>query len=215
MVETVSDKSVLAKLAARVAKTDPMLENIYDRLGPPPLWGRPANLQTLVHIILEQQVSLASGRAALKKLKNACDGRINAKRLIELGPSGMRDQARLTRQKSSYIYALAEAVSNRDLVLKQLESLPDEQVRDQLTNIKGIGRWTSDVYLVMALKRADVLPLGDLALELEFAKLLKRKQRPTDQQLLRRAKRWQPYRAVAARMLWHSYLDRLGRHDEI
>ena len=202
-------------MCRELADRDPLLRRIHQRLGPAPLWGRSPGLATLVHIVLEQQVSLASGRAAFQKLKTSCGGRVSARRILDLGESGLREQARLTRQKARYVYDIAEASHSRKLVFRQLEKLPDDQARQKLMQIRGIGLWTSDVYLLMALKRADILPLGDLALEVELAKLCRLSGRPDNAWILRRANKWRPWRAAAARMIWHSYLDRLGRHDEI
>lgn len=213
--EVIENDRQLARMAAHLATTDHVLASIHERLGPPPLWGRKPGLATLVHIVLEQQVSLASGRAAFAKLKNACGGRVGAARIVQLGERGLRDKARLTRQKSRYVLAIAQANQARKLKFRSLESLPDEQVREQLMQIKGIGTWTSDIYLLMALRRADVMPLGDLALELEVAEQYGLADRPDNEALLKHAETWRPYRAAAARMLWHSYLDRLGRHNEI
>ena len=101
------------------------------------------------------------------------------------------------------------------LTRRSLDLLPYDQVREQLMEIKGIGKWTSDVYLLMAMCRADIFPLGDIALENEVAQLCRLNARPDNEWLLGRAERWRPYRAAAARMIWHSYLDRNGRHNEV
>lgn len=213
--KTIKDQQDLDRRARKLAASDREIAHIFERLGPPPFWRRPPGLATLVHIVLEQQVSLASGRAAFAKLKSCCGGRISTKRILELGEKRMHSQARLTRQKSKYVLAIAQANQSRALNFKQLESLPDDQVREQLMQVKGIGIWTADVYLLMALRRSDIMPLGDLALEIELAHMHQLPERPDNGWLIERAKSWRPNRAVAARMIWHSYLDRLGRHSEI
>ena len=212
--KTIKDRHELSKIARRLRSCDPVLASIFERLGAPPLWNRKPGLPTLVLIVLEQQVSLASGRASYAKLKRSCGNQVNAKRIIALGEKGLRDDARLTRQKACYIYELAMTCQQRKLNLMAIELLDDEQARQQLMMIKGIGLWTADVYLLAALCRIDILPMGDLALELEIAELCKLDERPSRQWLLKRAERWRPHRSTAARMIWHSYLDRLGRHDE-
>ncbi len=192
-----------------------MLRSIHNRLGPPPLWRRNPGLATLLQIVLEQQVSLASGRAAFQRLKACCQGRLTAGRLLAWEANDLRAAARLTRQKSEYVLAVAQAVDQRRLSLAGLKKLTDGEVRRQLTSIRGIGPWTADVYALMALRRSDILPPGDIALEYELATLTGLPSRPGRDWLIQRAESWRPCRAVAARMIWHSYLDRLGRHHEI
>jgi DNA-3-methyladenine glycosylase II len=205
----------LAEAAQIVARTDPILSELLNRLGPPPRWARPPGLASLLHIILEQQVSLASGRAAMRRLRASCRGRVSAKRICQLGPEGLIREARLTRQKAEYVYATAEACQTRSLKLGSLRAAPDEEIRAQLTAIRGIGPWTANIYMMMVLGRPDILPLGDLALAIELQILCRLKCRPNDVWIERRSRRWRPWRSVAVRMIWHSYLDRLGRHHEI
>ena len=211
----IKDEKDLARKAAILARRDPDLRAVHRRLGPPPLWRRTPSLATLLQIVLEQQVSLASGRAAFQRLKDCCQGRVRTDRLIALGAEGLRNSARLTRQKSNYILAIAEAVDRGTLKIAALKTLSDRDVRGRLTALKGIGPWTADVYLLMALRRCDILPPGDIALEKELSKLRGLNSPPDRNWLVQHAERWRPYRAVAARMIWHSYLDRLGRYHEI
>ena len=199
----IKDQSELDRIAEELADRDDVLGGIFERLGSPPLWARRPGLPTLIKIVLEQQVSLASGRAAYAKLANCCGGSVSAKRIIALGESGLREKA------------IAEAVRSRHLAIRTLGTMSDERVREKLMSIKGIGVWTSDVYLLMALSRSDILPLGDVALENEIAQLWQLNNRPDNEWILRQAENWRPFRAAAARMIWHSYLHRLGRYSEI
>lgn len=171
----------------------------------PPMWTRPNTLESLIHIILEQQVSLASALAALNKLKE---------RLTEITPAaflsltdGELKACYFSRQKIIYTRGLATALLEKKLDLAYLESLSDDEVRAILITLKGIGNWTIDVYLMFVLQRADIFPIGDLAAlnALRRVKLLP-KDTPKEH-LSAIAAGWQPYRSVAAMLLWHLYLS--------
>ena len=173
----------------------------------PPMWSRKPGLATLVHIILEQQVSLQSAAAVNDRIKAACDGRVGARKLQRLGESGLRDLG-VTRQKSHYITLLADAVQSRSLKLGTLSALSVEQVRNELMAQKGIGVWTTEVYLLMALLYRDAFPVGDLALIRELNNQLDAEM--NWEEVTTYAQRWQPNRAAACRILWLSYLARLS-----
>jgi DNA-3-methyladenine glycosylase II len=168
------------------------------------MWRRSAGFTTLVHIILEQQVSLKSAKAMLLRLQSAIDP-FTPERFVNLGESHLRGLG-VTRQKSAYLLHLSGSLLSGDLSLVRLSRLSDDEARQRLTQIKGIGSWSADVYLLMAMRRADIWPAGDLALAVAAQELLRLKRRPTPDELERIAERWRPYRAVAARMLWQHYL---------
>jgi DNA-3-methyladenine glycosylase II len=191
-----------------LAATDPALEASIERHGVPPLWAREPGYAGLVHLILEQQVSLASAQAAFDRLTTALGGTVAPTALLRLGDDELRAIG-FSRQKARYVRELATAVLD-GLVLAGLAALDDDEVRATLTSLKGVGRWTADVYLTMCLLRPDVWPHGDLALATSAQVVLGLTGRPTDEELIERASRWQPYRAVAARILWHDYLRRRG-----
>jgi DNA-3-methyladenine glycosylase II len=174
-------------------------------LGPPPLWARPEGFPTLLHIILEQQVSLASARAAFQRLLKAATP-LTPRRFLKLDDEALR-QAGFSRQKAAYGRALAEAVLQKDLDLSGLGSLDDGPARSALLCVKGIGPWTADIYLLMALLRPDVWPRGDRALVVAYHRLIGSRSVPSDDELAERAMAWKPWRAVAARLLWHFYLS--------
>lgn len=181
---------------------------MVQRFGPPPLWARRPGFSTLIRIILEQQVSLASARAAYSRLQAAA-GRVTPWRVAALSEKRLRN-AGLTRQKAAYCRGVATHIIDGKLDLGRLDRLADEAVRDELLRVPGIGRWTADIYLLMALRRPDVWPEGDLALA-KAARRVKRLQASPDADELRRlARRWAPWRAVAARILWHAYLSERG-----
>lgn len=187
-----------------LTRRDRDLRRIVRRHGPPPLWERPGGFRTLVQIILEQQVSLAAGKAALGRIERRC-GRLSPDRLIEAGEEGLRG-AGITRQKSRYIVGLARASSEGSLNLRRLAGRPDTEVREALIRHKGIGQWTADVYLLMAMRRPDIWPPGDLALQKALQWAMDLPERPTVAKELAIAAAWSPWRAVAARILWHGYL---------
>jgi DNA-3-methyladenine glycosylase II len=196
----------LRTVATRLAADDPDLGASVLRYGPPPLWARAPGFGTLVHLILEQQVSLASAQAAFDRLDVALRGRVTPSGLLRLGDDQLRAIG-FSRQKAAYARGLAIAVLD-GLDLGALGALDDDEVRASLTAIKGIGRWTADVYLTMCLLRPDVWPRGDLALATSTQAVLGLAERPREDELDDLASRWRPYRAVAARILWHDYLRR-------
>ena len=203
-LDTLSRRSL--PVACRdLAKQDTMLREILDQYGYPPLWGRKPGSSTLTHIILEQQVSLTSAAAMNDRIRKHCGGRVSAKRVVELGEAGLRELG-VTRQKSHYIHLLANKVHARSLRLATLPSHSPDEARLSLQSQKGIGVWTTEVYLLMALCYRDAFPVGDLALIRELGHLLGRDMNWDE--VLKYVARWEPNRAVASRILWHSYLAR-------
>lgn len=199
-------------LACRaLARKDRALAGVYRAQGTPPLWGRPPGFRTLIQIVLEQQVSLASGRATLRRIETSF-GRLSARRLAEAGEAGLRGVG-VTRQKSRYCRLLAEASLAGELNLRSVARATDRDAMASLTLFKGIGRWTAEVYLLMALRRTDVWPAGDLALAKAVQVVKKLPDRPGEDAMRTIAAPWQPYRAVAARLLWQDYLSRGRRRS--
>jgi DNA-3-methyladenine glycosylase II len=190
---------------AQLAAIDPHLAGIAARLGPAPLWDREPGFATLVHIILEQQVSLASARAAFEKLTTAV-GVLTPPRLLRCSDHELRTYG-FSRQKAGYCRGLAQSIANGVLNLEALQDLSDAQARSRLIEIKGIGPWTADIYLLMALRRPDVWPTGDLALATAMQQVMSLTQRPDQHTQARLAEQWKPWRAVAARLLWQHYLS--------
>jgi DNA-3-methyladenine glycosylase II len=199
------DEGSLGEAVVALAEVDADLAAVLARHGSPPLWAREASIKTLLKIILEQQVTLESGQAAYDRLERAA-GTIEAGAIIDLGEAGAR-RAGLTRQKARYVLELARAVFDGRLDLDAVARASDDDARAMLIAIPGIGDWTVDVYLLLALRRPDAWPRGDLALanSAQFVKRLPH--RPTFAELDRLAEKWRPWRSVAARLLWHSYLS--------
>jgi DNA-3-methyladenine glycosylase II len=192
----------------RLAKKDRHLRSVVQQYGYPPMWTRSQNFQTLIHIILEQQVSLASARAALNKLRERV-GTVTPKKMLTLSDEELR-ACYFSRQKTVYARCLANAIVSRQINLKRLSSHEDSEIRQQLKTIKGIGDWTVDVYLLFALQRADVFPLGDLAMVTALKEIKQLPKQVSQDKLLRLADDWRPYRSVATMLLWHYYIQKKG-----
>lgn len=184
---------------------DPDLARLYATNGTPPMWVRDPGFATLIHTILEQQVSIASAKVAFEKLKKICDP-LTPKAFAALDDAALK-RAGFSRQKMRYGRMLAHAILNNDLDLDLLPLLPDDEARKQLTQLKGIGPWTADVYLLMALRRLDIWPTGDLALQIAVQDAKQLDERPTTTTMAQIGEPWRPWRAVAARLLWHHYLQ--------
>ena len=202
----VFNETSFAKICRKLAKKDTDLAHIIKQHGLPPMWTRPNTFQTLILTILEQQVSLAAAYAAFKKLQEKV-GYVTPAKILAMTDEEMR-ACYFTRQKIGYARILAEAVKSRKVNLKKLSLLPDEEVRNILIQLKGIGDWTIDVYLMHALQRADLFPLGDIALVNSLKEV---KQLPKDiskEKMLEIAEPWRPHRTVAAMILWHAYIKK-------
>jgi DNA-3-methyladenine glycosylase II len=198
------DHARLRAATAILAERDPDLGGIVARLGSPPLWDRPPGLATLIAIVLEQQVSLRSGAAAFERLRLAA-GAVEAGPIVALGETGAR-AAGLTRQKARYVVGLAEAAIDGRLDVAAIAAADDDAARERLTDLLGIGRWTADIYLLMALGRPDIWPDGDLALASAMRRVKALATLPDRAEQQRIAESWRPWRAVGARLLWHAYL---------
>ena len=199
----------LAVAAKKLVASDPDLARIVTAYGLPPLWEREPGFATLVYIILEQQVSLASAKAAFTRLQ-ATLGRITPDNFLTLNHAELKTIG-FSRQKTLYAQLLAEAILDQQLDLAALHELPDDEVRTTLKQLKGIGDWTADIYLLMALGRPDIWPRGDLALVVAMQRIKQLPTRPTAQEFAALGESWKPFRAVAARLLWHFYLSEKRR----
>ena len=170
-------KASLATAAKFLGRKDRDLALVLESYGPPPLWARKPGFDTIVRIILEQQVSLASAASMYKRLRNHVIP-FHPNRFVELGEPHFKSLG-LTRQKTAYCIHLAESLMTRNLKLSALSKLTDEEVRTALMQVKGIGAWSADIYLLMALRRPDIWPANDLALATAVVKLKGLKERPT------------------------------------
>ncbi len=199
------NKTSFEQAVATLCKRDRLLGNAVRRNGMPPMWRRPQGFATLVEIILEQQVSLASGAAVYHKLEQLL-GRITPEGFLTLSDAKLK-RCGYSRQKAVYCRILAQAIVDRDLNLRSLVRQDDESARDCLVALKGIGPWTADCYLLMALRRRDIWPVGDLALRAAVRNLHQLDDLPDADAMNEIAGKWRPYRSVAARILWHDYVS--------
>lgn len=197
--------------ALGLADTDPVFGAVVSDHGIPDFWHRPATFASLVLFIVEQQVSLASAKAVFDRMAAAI-GPVTPEAVLGADDS-ILGRAGLTRQKQRYIRLLAAAVAEGTFDLDGLVTRSDAEVRQQLLGLTGIGPWTADVYLLSALRRPDIWPSGDRALQVGVAEVLGLPEVPTADALDVIGVRWQPVRAVAARLVWHAYLCRRGRAE--
>lgn len=199
----------LVAAVRELAERDADLAGIVARYGPPPLWDRRPGFPTLLHIVLEQQVSLASAQAAFDRLRAVADA-LTPARFLALTDAELLAIG-FSRQKARYGRALATAIESGELDLGGLVGLDDEAVHERLQTIPGIGPWTSTIYLLMVLGRPDVWPVGDIALAESVGVVKGLGRRPGAEEMGELGDAWRPWRSVAARLLWHDYLARRGR----
>ena len=195
----------MARGLRHLSKADPDLAIVVKRLGPPPMWQREPGFPTLVHIILEQQVSLASAKAAFDRLVAAARP-LTPKRFLEFDDATLK-MIGFSRQKTAYCRHLAESILAGEFDIDRLHQMDDSTVRSEMIKIKGIGRWTADIYLLMALRRPNIWPGGDLALAVAIKEVKRLELRPSTEEMDSISKTWEPWKAVAARVLWHHYLS--------
>lgn len=201
-------KDNFINICDQLSKKDKDLKKIIKLHGHPPMWTRPATFQTLILIILEQQVSLASAYAAFKKLKQKV-GYITPAKILSLTDTELR-ACYFSRQKIIYARELAKTIQNKQINLKKLSLTADDAIRIELKRIKGIGDWSVDVYLMHALQRTDLFPLGDIALVNSLKETKQLHPKITKEEMLALAESWRPYRTIASIILWHAYIKKRG-----
>jgi DNA-3-methyladenine glycosylase II len=207
--QPILNETAFAQGVQFLAGQDEHLAAVVKTYGQPPLWVREPGFPTLVYIILEQQVSLASARAAFGRLKAAANP-LTPRRFLKLTDLELL-RIGFSRQKALYARLLAESLAYRYFNLSDLHELHDDSARKMLIAFKGIGRWTADIYLLSALRRPDIWPTGDLALATAVQEVKRLRQRPSPERLEAVSARWKPWRAVAARLFWHAYLSKRGQ----
>ena len=207
--QIILNENVFAQGVRLLADRDAHLADVVEKYGSPALWVREPGFPTLVYIILEQQVSLASAKAAFNRLKAAVRP-LTPRRFLKLTDSQLL-RIGFSRQKTLYTRLLAESLSRRYFDLRDLQDLQDDAARKMLVTFKGIGKWTADIYLLSALRRPDIWPTGDLALATAVQEVKHLRRRPTPERLEKMSAPWRPWRAVAARLFWHHYLSKRGQ----
>lgn len=186
---------------------DEIFNNIFNKYGAPPQWARPAGFTSLCKIILEQQVSLASANAHFLKLNNYLDA-FEPSEILKLSDEEMF-MCQISRQKSSYLRALSSAVINEQLAFSSFNNLDNISIRATMTAIKGIGQWTTDIYMMFCLQSEDIIPLGDVAIINTIKELTSAK---TKEDIVAYSNKWTPFRTLASYFLWHYYLKKRNRN---
>lgn len=185
---------------------DPLFIEIHEQYGNPPNWNRPKGFESLGRIILEQQVSLESGKAVYHKLLEEI-GEFTPENILSLSDEEMR-AAYVSRQKSSYLKGLAQAVLDGSFPLDELANMDFDECRAHLLAIKGIGNWTADIYQMICLQEKDIFPPGDVAIVNSIRHLT-----PLQdvEEILAETEKWRPYRSLASFYFWHHHLSKSGR----
>jgi DNA-3-methyladenine glycosylase II len=187
-------------------RRDKIFAAIHKKYGPPPGWSREPGFVSLSKIILEQQVSLASANAHFQKL-NAYVPEFSPAHILKLSDEEMRT-CQISRQKAKYLRELSSAISEKSLDLESLSVLNEPEVRTILTAIKGIGHWTTDIYLMFCLQSKDIFPIGDIAVVNTVKELTAAR---TQEEILTLAEKWRPLRSLATYFFWHNYLKKRNR----
>lgn len=201
-----SHEQVLARAVEQLRRSHPEIEQIVSLYGPPPLWGREPGFASLVYTILEQQVSLASARAVYRRLKELV-GELTPESFAEIHDSELR-RIGFSRQKTAYCRNIASLIIEGNLDLEAVGQAADQEARRILMDVKGIGRWTSDIYLLHSLKRPDIWPAGDLALQIGYQEAAGLTVRPDEKDLEKIGSKYTPFRSAAARVIWHYYISK-------
>ena len=191
---------------SEICAADVDLAAVVDKFGPPPIWRRPAGFRTLLYLILEQQISLSSARATYERLLQRTGSPLLPESFLALTDADLKAIG-FSRQKIRYGRALSNAVCDGIINLERLRHRDDETAKAEMMKLPGIGNWTADIYLLEALGRPDIWPVGDLALAVGAYRVKNLSARPDQDKLMALGDAWRPWRAVAARILWHYYLN--------
>jgi DNA-3-methyladenine glycosylase II len=195
-------ESIRAAVEALAAREN-AFAGVLDRHGHPEPRSSPPGATTLLRTIVGQQVSVAAARSMWSKVEAAFGSPPALEKLLVATDEDLR-AAGISRQKAGYIRSLAQLVTSGELDLDRLPA-DDEEAIAHLTKIKGIGRWSAEIYLLFAEGRPDVWPAGDLAVQIEIGKLFGLPERPSEKRVRELAEGWRPYRGAAAILAWHSY----------
>ena len=187
----------------QLLQQDELFAHIHDKYGVPPNWQRPEGFISLSLIILEQQVSLASAKAHFNKL-NSYIPEFTPEEILKLSDVEMRN-CQISWQKAKYLRILSDAILSNEIDLKTIGEMSLDESRKQLTALKGIGEWTTDIYQLFCLQAKDVFPIGDIAIINTIKKLT---DATTREEVLVLSEKWKPLRSLATYFLWHHYLEK-------
>lgn len=201
-LKNVTARSLPAQLT-QLVKCDADMARAFAQVGVPPIRSRPRGFETLLKIICSQQISTSAARSIIGRLE-ARISPLSVDSFLAISDGDLREIG-LSRQKITYGKALAEALDSNALNFRSLHKMDDEAVIHELTKIKGIGRWSAEVYLLFALRRPDVWPVDDLAVVVAIQRIKGLKQRLNRKEMIELGENWRPLRSVAARLCWHYY----------
>ena len=210
LIPTSLTRKTFSQAIQIISDRDTDLAGVIKVLGPPPFWTRRPGFASLIHIILEQQVSLASARAAFDRLLGLISP-FTPDRFLKLDDASLKSCG-FSRQKAAYGRNLAQVIVDGHLKLSALATKDDRTIRSELLKVKGIGPWTANIYLLTVLRRPDIWPSEDLALAVATQRLKGLKTRPKPRELEHLSQIWKPWRAVAARLLWHYYIETVPKN---
>ncbi len=197
------DKRVITRGMSALCATDPDIATAYADIGPPATRLRKPGLPTFISTIVSQQISAAAARSILERVMALLPNQ-SADDLLAVAEDELRT-AGLSRQKISYLKALAAAIESGELDIDELPAMSDEQAIATITALRGFGRWSAEIYLMFSLRRRDVFPADDLALQVALGRLKGLAHKPTPAQCRKLTEHWSPWRSVGALFLWHYY----------
>lgn len=189
-----------------ILQLEPKFQEIIDNYGNPNITTRPSGFIALSQLILEQQVSIASAKACYDKIESYLNG-FTPKLLLQISDEELKSCG-VSRQKISYIKNLALCIEENKIDLESFHSKSENEVYAELIQLKGIGKWTAQVYLMFCLEKKDVFPVGDIAVQHTMRELF---QTETLEEMEIHANNWKPYRSLATYLLWHHYLRKRNR----
>lgn len=188
----------------RAAQLDPGLQRLVDRLGCPEPRIRAPGFATLLSVIVSQQLSTQVAANIRARLEKSCRGVITHRKILNRSDAQLR-ACGLSRQKVEYIRGLARMVAERRLDLDALHGLDSADVIDALIEVRGIGKWSAEIYAMFALQRRDIFPAGDLALQVAVQRYARMQTRPDAKRTAAFAERWSPHRSCVALLMWKYY----------
>ena len=189
-----------------LTQKDDVLKRIISEFGLPIIQKREEGFASMCHIILEQQVSIASAKAAYEKLVNLV-GKVDPFTIHNATDEDLRSCG-ISRQKTIYLKDVAQRVIRKELSFSSLPMKTEQQIRNELIQIKGVGNWSIDVYLMFCMQSQDIIPLGDIAIKNTLIELYNCQ---SDEEMLAISSNWKPFRTVASFIIWHYYLKKRGK----
>ena len=189
-----------------LSQKDGVLKTIVADFGLPIIQKREEGFSSMCHIILEQQVSIASAKAAYEKLVSLV-GTVNPSNIYDASDQDLKSCG-ISRQKIIYLKDVAQRVISKELSFSSLPMKTEQQIRNELIQIKGVGNWSIDVYLMFCIQSQDIIPLGDIAIKNTLIELYNCQ---SEDEMVAVSSNWKPFRTVASFIIWHYYLKKRGK----